>query len=57
MKTTTEWKDRLIIGLFLMAGGVAALLFVSQGKAEALPPLAIGALLGVSMVARSFSDE
>jgi hypothetical protein len=57
MKTTTEWKDRLIIGLFLMAGGVAALLFVSQGQAQALPPLAIGALLGVSMVARSFSDE
>ena len=33
--------------LIVLAGGIAAALFILKGQSSALPPLALGAMLGV----------
>jgi hypothetical protein len=43
-------QDWLIRGVFIAAGVVAATLFTLHGQAEALPPLALGGLVGACMV-------
>lgn len=46
LKSPYTWKDHLTRLLFIAAGVVAAMIFVETGDAEALPPLALGGMLG-----------
>lgn len=45
-----ELKDVALRALILVAGSVAATLFVLKGQAQALPALALGATLGALMM-------
>ena len=38
--------------LIVLAGGIAAALFILKGQSSALPPLALGAMLGVCAMTR-----
>lgn len=40
------WQDYLLRGAFIAAGAIAATLFALHGQSEALPPLALGGLIG-----------
>ena len=43
--------------LIVLAGGVAAALFILKGQAEALPALAVGATIGTFAMARFGPNE
>jgi hypothetical protein len=45
-----DLKDLALRGLVLVAGTLSAVLLALKGHAEALPALAIGATLGVSLM-------
>lgn len=46
-----SWQDHLLRGLFIVAGIAAAAVFAAKGQADALPPLALGGLVGSSLIA------
>ena len=45
-------QDIALRTLIVLAGGVAAALFILKGQADALPALAVGATLGTVAMAR-----
>ena len=45
-------QDFALRALVVLAGGVAAALFILKGQASALPALAVGATLGVCAMMR-----
>jgi hypothetical protein len=47
-----NFQDFALRALVVVAGAVAAALFVVKGQASALPPLAVGATLGVFAMTR-----
>jgi hypothetical protein len=47
-----DFQDLALRALILVAGSVAAVLFVLKGQAAALPALAGGATLGAIMMSR-----
>lgn len=49
-----DWKDYLIRLTFIAAGGVAAILLAQTGDAEALPPMAIGGVVGAALAGGIF---
>ncbi|MEO8216301.1 MAG: hypothetical protein ABI718_04390 [Acidobacteriota bacterium] len=51
------WQDWILRGLIVLGGGLAATLFILQGKAEVLPALAIGSVLGVLLMDRGAGDR
>jgi len=50
-------QDIALRALIVLAGGVAAALFVLKGQADALPALAVGAALGTVAMARFGPSE
>lgn len=52
-----DWRDYITRGLLIVAGVVAAALFVMKGEGQALPPLALGGLLGAAAIRRVDSTE
>jgi hypothetical protein len=49
-----QWQDLMLRALIVSAGVIAAALFVIQGDAEALPPLAFGGAVAACVI-RGFS--
>jgi hypothetical protein len=47
-----DFQDYALRTLIVLAGGVAAALFILKGQTSALPALALGATLGVCAMAR-----
>jgi len=47
-----DLRDLSLRALFLLAGGIAAVLLVLEGFGPALPALALGGTLGAAAVAR-----
>jgi len=45
-------QDVALRALIVLAGGIAAALFILKGQGEALPALAVGATLGTFAMAR-----
>jgi hypothetical protein len=56
MKSLT-FQDVALRGLILVAGVVAAALFVLKGQAIAVPALAVGATLGAVAMGRAGASE
>jgi len=56
MKESTL-QDLALRTLIVLAGGIAAALFVLKGQGEALPALALGATLGTFAMARFGASE
>ena len=54
MKPRYEWKDYAIRLVFIAAGGVAALILAQTGQADALPPMAVGGMLGAALAGGVF---
>lgn len=54
---STDWRDYGIRGILIIAGAVAAVLFVQHGQADALPPLALGGLLGAGVMHKLGTSE
>jgi len=52
-----ELKDVALRALIIVAGSVAAALFVVRGQAQALPALAAGATLGALMMGQFGPSE
>jgi hypothetical protein len=52
-----DYRDFALRGLFLTAGGVAALLLALKGYGAALPGVAIGGALGAFFAARLQPDS
>lgn len=51
MKTPKRtWQDYALRGAFIAAGVAAAAIFALQGQAEALPPLALGGVIGACAI-------
>jgi len=50
-------QDIALRTLVVLAGGLAAALFILKGQAEALPALAVGATLGTVAMARFGPSE
>jgi hypothetical protein len=48
-----SWQETLTRLLFVVSGGVAALLLMREGAAEALPAIAVGGSIGACLM-RSF---
>ena len=46
------FQDFALRTLIVLAGGVAAVLFILKGQTSALPALALGAMLGVCAMTR-----
>ncbi|MHB0969893.1 MAG: hypothetical protein ACYC7A_01510 [Thermoanaerobaculia bacterium] len=57
MKSKLEWQDVAIRGVMVVGGGIAAVLFVMQGNADALAPLAFGGALAAILVRGFASPE
>jgi hypothetical protein len=57
MKSKLEWQDVAIRGVMVAGGVVAAVLFVMQGNADALAPLAFGGALAAILVRGFASPE
>ena len=57
MRGGVSWKDVSLRALVVISGGVAAVLFVMQGEAHALPALAVGSVFGVCLVGFSERQE
>ena len=55
--TKNVLQDVALRTLIVLAGGVAAVLFILKGQAEALPALAVGATLGTVAMARFGPSE
>jgi hypothetical protein len=53
----TDWKDNALRVLIVVCGGIAAVLLVLRGQAQALAPLAIGATVGAAMMGRTGPSE
>jgi hypothetical protein len=47
-----SFQDFALRTLIVLAGGIAAALFILKGQASALPALALGATLGVCAMTR-----
>ncbi|HEY8130548.1 MAG TPA: hypothetical protein VII12_01540 [Thermoanaerobaculia bacterium] len=47
-----DLQDFALRTLIVLAGGIAAVIFVLKGQGAALPALAIGGMLGAFVVAR-----
>jgi hypothetical protein len=47
-----SFQDFALRTLIVLAGGIAAVLFILKGQASALPALALGATLGVCAMTR-----
>lgn len=56
MKSEVVWQDMAIRAVIIAGGAVAAVLFVMQGDAEALAPLAFGGALAAILV-RGFASR
>ena len=52
-----DFRDLALRTLIVLAGGVAAMLFILKGQGEALPALAVGATLGTVAMARFGPSE
>jgi hypothetical protein len=52
-----SFQDLALRGLLIVAGAVAAALFVLKGQAVAVPALAVGATLGAVAMARVGASE
>ena len=50
-------QDLALRTLIVLAGGIAAALFILKGQGEALPALALGATIGTFAMARFGPDE
>ena len=50
------WQDWILRGLVILGGGLAAALFILEGKAEVLPALALGSVLGSLVMDRAAGD-
>ena len=50
-------QDLALRTLIVLAGGIAAALFILKGQAEALPALAVGATLGTVAMTRFGPSE
>jgi hypothetical protein len=57
MKSKVVWQDMAIRAVIVAGGAVAAVLFVMQGEAEALAPLALGGALAAILVRGFASPE
>jgi len=55
--TENFFQDIALRALIVLAGGVAAALFILKGQAEALPALAVGATLGTVAMSRFGPSE
>ena len=55
--TKNVLQDIALRVLIVLAGGVAAALFILRGQAEALPALAVGATLGTVAMGRFGPSE
>ncbi len=55
--TKNFFQDIALRALIVLAGGVAAALFILKGQAEALPALAVGATLGTVAMSRFGPSE
>jgi hypothetical protein len=53
---TNDWRDHATRLLLVVAGVLAAAVFVARGEGEALPPLALGGVLGASMIRKFETD-
>ena len=47
-----DFQDFALRALIVLAGGIAATLFILKGQTSALPALALGATLGVCAMTR-----
>jgi len=52
-----DFQDFALRALIVVAGGVAAALFILKGQAAALPALALGGTLGACAMARYGPSE
>ena len=52
-----DFRDLALRTLIVLAGGVAAMLFILKGQGEALPALAVGATLGTVAMTRFGPSE
>ena len=52
-----DLKDLALRTLIMLAGGVAAALFILKGQGEALPALAVGGTIGAFAMARYGPSE
>jgi hypothetical protein len=50
-------QDLALRGLIMVAGAIAAVLFVLKGQAPAVPALAVGATLGAVAMGRVGANE
>lgn len=50
-------QDLALRTLIVLAGGIAAALFILKGQGEALPALAVGATIGTFAMARFGPEE
>jgi hypothetical protein len=57
MKPKLDWQDVAIRSVMFAGGAVAAVLFVMQGNADALAPLAFGGALAAILVRGFASPE
>lgn len=57
MKARIDLQDLALRGLFLIAGGLAAVLLALKGHGEAIPALAVGGTLGAFFMARLSATE
>lgn len=51
------WQDYVLRGAFIAAGVTAAALFTLEGQAEALPPLALGGVIGACAIGMFERDD
>jgi len=52
-----DLQDLALRSLIVLAGGIAAALFILRGEAQALPPLALGATIGAFAMGRFGARE
>lgn len=48
-----DFRDFALRGLFLLAGGIAAILLAREGYGQALPAVAVGGALGAFFASRT----
>ena len=52
-----DFQDVALRGLLIVAGAIAAVLFVLKGQAQVVPALAVGATLGAVAMGRFGASE
>lgn len=57
MNMKVDWREGLIKALIVLCGMTAATLFIVRGDGEVLPLLAVGGVLGATLVSRFVEDK